>query len=429
MSLYRIIGGKSLAGNIEMEGAKNAVLPILAATVLNGDINIIENVPALNDVVTMLEILSNLGCYVEYRDRTVMIDSSDITSNKIPTALVKKMRSSIILLGSLLGRMGRVTTSYPGGCAIGVRPIDLHLKGLRQLGAKAELHGQIICIGEDLRGTEIQLDYPSVGATENIMLAAVLAKGETIIRNAAKEPEIVDLQGFLNAMGAKVYGAGNSVIRIEGVRKLKGCKYKVISDRIAAGTYMAAAALTGGKITLGGVIIEHVHPIIDKLKESGCIIKTNRNNLRLIAPKRLKAVDLVRTLPHPGFPTDAQPQLMATMCTASGTSIFVETIFENRYRHIDELLKLGADIKVDGRIAVVRGVTGLSGAQVTAKDLRGGAALVLAGLIADGVTEVEGVEHIDRGYEDLGHKLRCLGAEITTIRGEEENAKEQKRDS
>lgn len=427
MSLYRITGGKPLIGNIRMEGAKNAVLPILAATVLNGGINIIENVPALNDVVTMLEILKNLGCYVEYRDQTVMVDSSDITSNKIPTALVKKMRSSIILLGSLLGRMGRVTTSYPGGCAIGIRPIDLHLKGLRQLGAKVELHGQIVCIGEDLRGTEIQLDYPSVGATENIMLAAVLAKGETVIRNAAKEPEIVDLQGFLNAMGAKVYGAGGSVIRIEGVRKLRDCNYKVITDRIAAGTYMAAAALTGGKITLEGIIIEHVHPIIDKLKEGGCLIQTNRNNMRLIAPKRLKAVDLVRTLPYPGFPTDAQPQLMATMCTATGTSIFVETIFENRYRHINELLKLGADIKVDGRIAVVKGVSRLSGAQVTAKDLRGGAALVLAGLAAEGITEVAGVEHIDRGYEDLGDKLRHLGAEITTIRGEGANAKGQRK--
>jgi|LSQX01.3.fsa_nt_gb UDP-N-acetylglucosamine 1-carboxyvinyltransferase len=415
MSLYRITGGNRLTGNIKVEGAKNAVLPILAATILNKGVSVIEDVPALNDVVTMLEILKNLGCRVQYRDKTVVVDSSNITSNRIPTVLVKRMRSSIVLLGSLLGRTGKVITSYPGGCAIGVRPIDLHLKGLRQLGASVEMHGQIICEGEDLKGTEIQLDYPSVGATENIMLAAVLAKGETVIRNAAKEPEIVDLQGFLNAMGAKVFGAGNHMIRIEGVRKLHDCRYTVMTDRIAAGTYMAAAAVTGGDITLENAIVEHLHPITDKLKESGCIIKTNCSEMRVIAPKRLKAIDLIRTLPYPGFPTDAQPQMMAAMCFAAGTSIFVETIFENRYRHIDELIKLGADIKVDGRIAVVRGVPRLSGALVTAKDLRGGAALVLAGLAAEGVTEVEGIEHIDRGYENLGEKLKSLGAEITMV--------------
>lgn len=425
MSLYRITGGNRLCGSIKVEGAKNAILPILAATVLNGGMNVIENVPALNDVITMLEILKNLGCAVEFRNKTVMVDSSSITSNEIPTALVKKMRSSIVLLGSLLGRTGKVITSYPGGCAIGVRPIDLHLKGLRQLGACVEMHGQIICTGANLKGTEIQLDYPSVGATENIMLAAVLAKGETIIRNAAREPEIVDLQGFLNAMGAKVRGSGNHTIRIEGVKKLNDCRYKVITDRIAAGTYMAAVAATGGEITLENVIIEHLHPVIDKLKESGCFIRINHNNIYMTAPERLKAVDLIRTLPYPGFPTDAQPQMMAAMCTALGTSIFVETIFENRYRHIDELIKLGADIKVDGRIAVVKGVPGLSGASVMAKDLRGGASLVLAGLVAEGITEVEGVEHIDRGYENLGEKLRVLGANIIKIQGDEENRKGQ----
>ncbi|MFA7216011.1 MAG: UDP-N-acetylglucosamine 1-carboxyvinyltransferase [Bacillota bacterium] len=402
MSLYRITGGNRLTGNIKVEGAKNAVLPILAATILNEGISVIENVPALNDVVTMLEILKKLGCRVEYRDKTVVVDSSSITSNEIPTVLVKRMRSSIVLLGSLLGRTGKVITSYPGGCAIGVRPIDLHLKGLRQLGANVEMHGQIICEGKDLKGTEIQLDYPSVGATENIMLAAVHAKGETVIRNAAKEPEIVDLQGFLNAMGARVFGAGNHMIRIEGVKELHDCRHTVMTDRIAAGTYMAAAAVTGGEISLENILVDHLHPITDKLRESGCIIKTNCSNMRITAPKRLKA-------------TDAQPQMMAAMCTAAGTSIFVETIFENRYRHIDELIKLGADIKVDGRIAVVRGVPRLSGALVTAKDLRGGAALVLAGLVAEGVTEVEGVEHIDRGYEDLGEKLKSLGADIIMV--------------
>ncbi len=415
MSLYRITGGHRLTGSIKVEGAKNAVLPILAATVLNEGESVIENVPALNDVVTMLEILKSLGCRVKYQDKTVVVASSNITSNEIPTVLVKQMRSSIVLLGPLLGRTGKVITSYPGGCAIGVRPIDLHLKGLRKLGAKVDMHGQIICKGENLTGTEIQLDYPSVGATENIMLAAVLAKGETIIRNAAKEPEIVDLQGFLNSMGAKVYGAGNHVIRIEGVKKLHSCRYTVMTDRIAAGTYMIAAAITGGEVNLENIVVEHLHSIIDKLRESGCIIRTNCSNLRLIAPERLRAVDLIRTLPYPGFPTDAQPQMMAAMCTAQGTSIFVETIFENRYRHIDELIKLGADIKVDGRIAVIRGVPRLSGALVTAKDLRGGAALVLAGLAAEGVTEVEGVEHIDRGYENLGRKLKNMGADIIMV--------------
>jgi UDP-N-acetylglucosamine 1-carboxyvinyltransferase len=413
MLLYRIVGGNRLNGNIKVEGAKNAVLPILAATILNGGESIIENVPALNDVETMLEILKKLGCRVSHQDNTVTVDSSSITSNEIPTVLVKRMRSSIILLGSLLGRTGKVISNYPGGCAIGVRPIDLHLKGLRLLGAHVEMHGQIVCQGKELTGTEIQLDYPSVGATENIMLAAVLAKGTTLIRNAAKEPEIADLQGFLNAMGAKVYGAGNHIIRIEGVEKLHNCRYTVMPDRIAAATYMAAAAVSGGEINLENVVVEHLHPVLDKFRESGCVLQTNCSRLRVTAPGRLKAIDLIRTLPYPGFPTDAQPQMMAAMCTAHGTSIFVENIFENRYRHIDELIKLGADIKVDGRIAVVRGVPRLSGAQVSAKDLRGGAALVLAGLMAEGVTEVEGIEHIDRGYENLGQKLKNLGADIT----------------
>lgn len=413
MSLYRIIGGNRLKGSIKVEGAKNAVLPILAATILNGGESILENVPDLNDVETMLEILKNLGCYVSRQGSRVIVDSSSITSNEIPTVLVKRMRSSIILLGSLLGRTGKVVSSYPGGCAIGVRPIDLHLKGLRMLGANVEMHGQIVCEGMDLRGTEIQLDYPSVGATENIMLAAVLAEGTTIIRNAAKEPEITDLQGFLNAMGARVSGAGNHIIRIEGVKKLHSCRYTVMPDRIAAATYMIAAAVTGGEIALENAVVEHLHPVLDKIRESGCVIRTNCSHIQLKAPERLKAIDLVRTLPYPGFPTDAQPQMMAAMCTAQGTSIFIENIFENRYRHIDELIKLGADIKVDGRIAVVRGVPGLSGALVSAKDLRGGAALVLAGLVAEGTTEVEGIEHIDRGYENLGQKLRSLGAHIT----------------
>lgn len=415
MSVYRVIGGNRLQGEIKVEGSKNAVLPILAATVLNKGESIIKNVPELNDVITMLQILESLGCRVEHKEQSVWVDASNIVSSEMPTSLVKQMRSSIILLGSLLGRTGRVVSTYPGGCAIGVRPIDLHLKGLRRLGAKIDMQGQIVCEGAVLRGTEIQLDYPSVGATENIMLAAVLARGTTVIRNAAKEPEIVDLQGFLNSMGAKVYGSGNHIIRIEGVEKLHSARYSVISDRIAAGTYMAAATVTGGTVVLKDVVVEHLHPLVDKFKECGCEIETNCTRLKISAPEQIKAIDLVRTLPYPGFPTDAQPQLMAAMCTAQGTSIFVENIFENRYRHVDELTKMGADIKVDGRIAVVKGVPKLNGTTVLAKDLRGGAALVLAGMAAEGTTVVEGVEHIDRGYEELGNKLKSLGADITVI--------------
>lgn len=415
MTSYKISGGKRLEGKLRVEGSKNAVLPILAATVLNEGESIIENVPVLRDVETMIEILRDLGCRVEFRDNRVWVNASNLSSNQIPEHLVKKMRSSIILLGALLGRTGGVISSYPGGCAIGVRPIDLHLKGLKALGAKIELQGRIVCRGKKLRGTVIQLDYPSVGATENIMLAAVRAKGTTIIRNAAKEPEIVDLQDFLNSMGAKISGAGSHVIRIEGVERFHHTRYRVIPDRIAAGTYMAAAAITGGKLVLEDVVVEHLHPVIDKFRESGCTVEEGTDTLKLYAPERLNAVDSVKTLPYPGFPTDMQPQLMAVMSIAKGTSIFVENIFENRYRHVDELVKMGADIKVDGRIAVVRGVPKLTGAPVIASDLRGGAALVIAGLAAEGVTVVDGVEHIDRGYEDLGERLRTLGADIQKV--------------
>jgi UDP-N-acetylglucosamine 1-carboxyvinyltransferase len=415
MSIYKVVGGNRLRGRLTVEGSKNAVLPILAATVLHQGQSIIENVPALNDVATMLEMLKCLGCKVDHRDHIVRVDASNITSCEMPTDLVKQMRSSIILLGSVLGRVGKVKTTYPGGCAIGVRPIDMHLKGLKQLGAKIDMQGMIVCEGKDLKGTDIQLDYPSVGATENIMLAAVFAKGTTIIRNAAREPEIVDLQGFLNSMGAKVSGAGTHVVTVEGVKGLNDARYSVIPDRIAAATYMAAAAITGGEIELEDVIVEHLHPLIDKFRESGCIIETNCREIRINAPERLIAVESVRTHPYPGFPTDAQAQMMATMCTAQGTSIFVENIFENRYRHVDELIKLGANIKLDGRIAVVMGVPKLSGTVVTAKDLRGGAALILAGLAAEGITIVEGIEHVDRGYERLGEKLIALGADITIL--------------
>jgi len=415
MCTYKVVGGSRLEGRLKVEGSKNAVLPIMVATILNEGESIIENVPALKDVETMLEILGSLGCRIEYKNSTVWIDASNISSNEIPEALVRQMRSSIVLLGSLLGRTGKVVSTYPGGCAIGVRPIDLHLKGLKMLGAKVQLHGQIVCEGEKLQGTNIQLDYPSVGATENIMLAAVKAKGTTIIRNAAREPEIADLQGFLNSMGAKIWGAGSQIIKIVGVEKLHSTKYRVIADRITAGTYMAAVAVTGGRLELDEVIIEHLHPVVDKFKESGCVFRARGNTLKMKAPKRLKAVDTVRTLPYPGYPTDMQAQFMAMMCVARGTSFFIENIFENRYRHVDQLVKMGADIKVDGRTAVIRGVKELTGTSVTAEDLRGGASLVIAGLAAQGTTIVEGVEHIYRGYENFNIKLNKLGANIEKV--------------
>ncbi len=415
MSIYRVVGGNKLEGELKVEGSKNAVLPILAATVLNEGISIIENVPALKDVATMLQILKELGCSVEYRDNTVQVDATCISSSEIPETLVRQMRSSIVLLGSLLGRTGKVISTYPGGCAIGVRPIDLHLKGLKMLGANIELMGHIVCESSELKGAEIQLDYPSVGATENIMLAAVKARGTTIIRNAAREPEIGDLQEFLNSMGAKVWGAGGQIIRIEGVDKLHNTSHRVIPDRIIAGTYMAAAAATGGRLKLNDIIIDHLHPVVDKLKEAGCVFEIRGDTLKMTAPKRLMAVDTVRTLPYPGFPTDMQAQFMALMCCARGTSIFIENIFENRYRHVDQLVKMGADIKVDGRTAVIRGVKELRGTLVNAEDLRGGASLVIAGLAAKGTTLVEGVEHIDRGYQDFGSQLNRLGADIQKL--------------
>ncbi|MDI9475260.1 MAG: UDP-N-acetylglucosamine 1-carboxyvinyltransferase [Natronincolaceae bacterium] len=413
MSRLIINGGNRICGEVRIGGAKNSVLPILAATVLNGGINIIHDIPKLLDVYIMERILTSLGCSVKRENRTIVVDSGQLVNYVIPEELVREMRSSVIFLGAMLSRCGKVKASYPGGCEIGSRPIDLHLKSLREMGAEIEeKHGFLYCEAKKLRGCDIQLDFPSVGATENIMLAAVFAEGVTTIRNAAKEPEIIDLEKFLNAAGAKILGAGTATVRIEGVERLYNVEHDIIPDRIVAGTYLAAAVITKGEIILKNVIHEYLQPILYKFRESGCTIEYFNHSLRLIAPEEIKAVESVKTLPHPGYPTDMQAQMMAVMSLSDGTTIFTENIFENRYKHANELMRMGANIKIDGRIAVVRGVERLSGATVIAQDLRGGAALVLAGLAAEGTTVVENVRHIDRGYENIHDVLNGLGADI-----------------
>ncbi|MBB6217004.1 UDP-N-acetylglucosamine 1-carboxyvinyltransferase [Anaerosolibacter carboniphilus] len=417
MSKFVIHGGNRLQGEIRVGGAKNAVLPILAATVLSGKVSILTDCPNLKDVHTMIEILRSIGCRISFEDAVITIDTSTLSSYEVPEGLVREMRSSIFLMGPILGRCGKIKISYPGGCEIGPRPIDLHIKALEALGVKiTEAHGFLECEVLGLKGCEIHLDYPSVGATENAILAAILAEGTTRIINAAKEPEIVDLQDFLQKMGAKIHGAGTSEIIIEGVKELREAEHRIMPDRIVTGTILAAGAATGGDILVTNAIASHVHPIISKLKECGCLILEKGDTLKLKAPERIRAVDTVKTLPYPGFPTDMQAQFMALMTVARGTSFFTETIFENRYKHVDELTRMGAKIKIDGRVAVIKGVKKLTGARVFAKDLRGGAALVIAGLIAEGITTVEDIVHIERGYEQFDKMLEQLGANIYKIK-------------
>ncbi|MBU5677297.1 UDP-N-acetylglucosamine 1-carboxyvinyltransferase [Alkaliphilus sp. MSJ-5] len=413
MSKLIIDGGNRIGGEVRVGGAKNSVLPILAATVLNGGINVVHDIPKLLDVDIMEKILTSLGCSVKRENGTIVVNSKELTNYEIPEELVREMRSSIIFLGAMLSRCGKVKISYPGGCEIGPRPIDLHLKSLREMGAKIEeRHGFLTCEATKLRGSDIQLDFPSVGATENIMLAAIFAKGTTVIRNAAREPEIIDLENFLNAMGAKVSGAGTATIRIEGVEKLYDVEHNIIPDRIVAGTYLIATAITKGEIVLKNVIHEHLQSTLYKLRESGCIVQIYNHSLKLIAPKEIKAVESIRTLPYPGYPTDMQAQMMSLMTLSDGITIVTENIFENRYKHANELVRMGANIKVDGRIAIVKGVAKLSGATVVAQDLRGGAALIVAGLAAEGTTIVENIKHVERGYENIHEVLGTLGARI-----------------
>ena len=417
MDTYIINGGEKLYGSVRVQGAKNAVLPLLAASVLTDERVTIKNVPRIIDAENMLRILKEVGCQIEIRKDCAVIDSSNAVSHEIPARLTRELRSSVFMLGSVLTRFRRAKISYPGGCDIGLRPIDLHLLGLKRLGVEiTERGGYIECKADRLIGAEILLDFPSVGATENIILAAVKAEGITVIRNAAKEPEIVDLQNFLNAMGAKIKGAGGGTVVIEGVKRLHGVEYTPIGDRIEAGTYLIAAASCGGEIQTEGVFPENIAALLHKLRENGCKIRTKNDKILLSSDGALKAVDLVETTPFPGFPTDMQAQYASLCATAKGTTLIVENLFETRYKYAGELKRMGADITVRDRSAVIRGVEHLHGAKVTAGDLRGGAALVIASLKAEGQSQVFDLSHIDRGYADFEYKLKKLGAKIRRVR-------------
>lgn len=412
-----IQGGNRVGGEIKIQGAKNSVLPILAAAALCKGETVLKDCPELSDVFASLRILSSLGCKCLFKDNSVFINSREISDVFIPDNLMREMRCSIIFLGAVLGRMGECRLSFPGGCELGPRPIDMHLSALKQMGVKiSEEHGQLCCTcPKGLNGAKIHLNFPSVGATENIMLAAVLAKGETVIYNAAKEPEIADLAGFINACGGKICGAGTDKIIIEGVKSLCGCEYKIMPDRIAAATFLGAAAITGGELTLKDADQESLQGVIPLFESMGCVVCSNEDNIFISAKKPLKAVKNIRTMPYPGFPTDAQPIVMAALSKAVGTSVIVETIFENRYRHVDELTRMGADIKTVGRTAIVTGVSELYGAKVRATDLRGGAALVLAAMGAQGETELTNIKLIDRGYECIENAMSQIGANIKRV--------------
>ncbi|WP_215492234.1 UDP-N-acetylglucosamine 1-carboxyvinyltransferase [Fenollaria sporofastidiosus] len=409
-----------LLGTVRVSGAKNAALPILAATILGTEDIILEDLPKLKDVEVMCEVLSSLGATIEkINEHTIKINSNTINKYEVDYQLMHKMRASFIVMGALIGRMGKARSSMPGGCAIGARPVDLHLKGFRSLGVNVDVeendeYTDIFAHADNLAGNKIYLDFPSVGATQNIILAAVLAQGETVIDNAAMEPEIVDMVNFLNKMGAKIYGAGTSTIRIRGVEKLFGATHQIMPDRIEAGTFMVAAAATHGDIILNNVIVSHMRPVIAKLREAGCDIYEDTDTLRIVATKKLKPIK-VKTLPYPGFPTDMQAQFMALETIIEGESEVIETVFENRFMHVDELRKLGANIDVEDRTATVKGVDKLHGAEVRATDLRAGAALVIAALCASGDTKLSDIYHIDRGYEDFEEKFRSLGAKVYRV--------------
>ena len=404
-----------LGGRVRIDGAKNSVLPIMAASLLAEDICVLEEIPLLEDVYIACKVLGCFGSQAIIWNNTITIDSRNVRKGEAPYDLMKKMRASFLVMGPLLARHGQVKISLPGGCAIGSRPIDLHLKGFSAMGADIRLgHGYIEARADRLRGSKIYLDFPSVGATENIMMAAALAQGQTIIENAAEEPEIVDLSNFINAMGGNVRGAGTGTIRIEGVDSLHGATHTVIPDRIEAGTFMVAAAMTQGNVLLENVLIDHLKPIEAKLKEAGAIIIEEGEGIRVIGPEVLNPID-IKTLPYPGFPTDMQAQMMAMVAIAPGTSIITETVFENRFMHVSELKRLGAKIKIEGRSAIVEGNSKLSGSLVKATDLRAGAALVLAGLVAQGETQISNIYHIDRGYHKIEDKLAKLGALIYRV--------------
>lgn len=405
-------GGTSLRGAVKVSGAKNAVLPIIAASLLSDGSCTLQDIPSLADVATICRLIERLGAQVSRGEKEITISIPNLIEAEAPYEHVRLMRASFLVMGPLLARVGRAVMPLPGGCAIGTRPIDLHLKGFKALGAKIIYgHGCIEAVAGKLIGNRIYLDFPSVGATENLIMASCLARGNTVIENAAEEPEIVDLANFLNAMGARIKGAGTKIIRVEGVPRLGGAVHTVIPDRIEAGSFLAAAAITGGDVLVDNVICDHLKPVTAKLREAGIRVEENENSIRVSSDRELQPVD-IKTMPYPGFPTDMQAQLMAVLCLTRGTSMITETVFENRFMHANELKRMGARIKIEGRTAVVQGVPRLTGAPVKATDLRAGAALVLAGLAAEGCTEIGNVFHIDRGYDRLEEKLRGLGADI-----------------
>ncbi len=415
MAKYIIKGGKKLEGKIEAESAKNAVLPLLAAACLTDEEVIIKNCPPILDVVSMINILKELGVKVRYEGKNLVVNAASMHSFSIPYSLSKELRSSVFMLGALVSRFKSAEASYPGGCDIGLRPIDLHLAGLKQMGVRVgEFGGEIVCKADKLTGGDIYFDFPSVGATENIILAAVLAEGRTVIHNAAKEPEVEDLQNFINSMGGKVAGAGSSVITVDGVKKLHGTEYKPLFDRIEAGTYLVAAAATGGSVEISNCNPEKISALLHKLCDNTCKITLNNDIIYLKSGSIRKSFN-IETLPYPGFPTDMQAQMVALAAVSSGISVIRENIFETRFRHVRELNRMGANIVVKDRVAIVSGVKELSGAKVTAHDLRGGAALVVAGLNARGFTIIEDVRHVERGYYKPEEKFRALGADFEKI--------------
>ncbi|MBP2032396.1 UDP-N-acetylglucosamine 1-carboxyvinyltransferase [Clostridium algifaecis] len=417
MSKIVVRGGRKLHGEVQISSAKNSVLPIIAGCILNGDKCVINNVPMLEDVFVIIDILKSIGAKVDINkiENKVIIDTEDIKDCMPDSELVKKMRASFLIMGPMLCRFGHFKISLPGGCNIGTRPIDLHIKGLSALGAKINVgYGYVEAFAKKLVGSNVYLDFPSVGATENIIMAAVMAEGETIIENAAEEPEIADLGRFLNSMGANIMGIGTDTIRIIGVKSLKGTTYKPISDRIECGTFMIAAAITRSKFKINGVNFEYLKPIIAKLTEAGIYIEPKGNSVIVDGNRELRHID-VKTMPYPGFPTDMQSQITGLLCTVKGTSIITETIFENRFMHAAEMKRMGANIKIDGRSAVVEGISKLTGAKVRATDLRAGAALILCGLAAEGETEVSDIYHVDRGYVNIEEKFKLLGADIERV--------------
>lgn len=415
METVRITGQKRLSGDVRLQGAKNSALPVLAAAASVRGTSVIHNCPELSDVDAAIRILEFIGCRVTRDADTVAVDASNVARCDIPRELMCEMRSSVIFLAPLLSRMSAAELSMPGGCEIGLRPIDLHLSALRLMGAQIETEGGMLscsCPAGRLHGEKITLSFPSVGATENILIAAATAQGETVINNAAREPEIADLADFLNSCGAKITGAGSGEITVQGVDRLGPAEHTVIPDRIIASTYMAAAAVTGGDVTVTNARPEHITPVISVFEQAGCKVICGADTVRLIAPKRLRSVQTVRTMPYPGFPTDSQAAVMSMLSIAHGTSVMIETIFENRYRHVRELCSMGADIVTEGKVAVIKGVEALTGACVSAADLRAGTALAVAGLAAHGSTVIENVRLIDRGWQDMEDNLRSLGASI-----------------